>query len=80
MTTVSKLTSGSPFQFILMKENIRCSISATKTQAGLKIKAVLDESLYETGVKISQAQMKEVNIQPRKQDPEWNYSLFPHTG
>jgi hypothetical protein len=25
-TTVSKLTSGSPFQFRLMKENIRCSI------------------------------------------------------
>ena len=61
-------------------ETVVKMISATKTQEGLKIKAVLDESLYETGVKISQAQMKEVNIQPHKQNPEWNYSLLPHTG
>src|SRR5450755_3195580 len=26
LTTVSKLTSGSPLQFMLMKENMRCSI------------------------------------------------------
>ena len=26
LTTVSKLTKGSPFQFMLMKENMRCSI------------------------------------------------------
>ena len=61
-------------------ETVVKMISATKTQEGLKIKAVLDKSLYETGVKISQAQMKEVNIQPHKQNPEWNYSLLPHTG
>ena len=36
--------------------------------------------LHGTGVKISQAQMKEVNIQPHKQNPEWNYSLLQHTG
>jgi len=60
-------------------ETVVKMISATRTHEGLKIKAVLDESLYETGVKISQAQMKEVNIQPHKQNPEWNYSLLPHT-
>ena len=59
-------------------ETVVKMISATKTQQGLKIKAVLDEGRYETGVKISQAQMKELNIQPHKQNPEWNYSLLPH--
>lgn len=59
-------------------ETVVKMISATKTEHGLKINAVLDEGRYETGVKISQAQMKEVNIHPHKQNPEWNYSLLPH--
>jgi hypothetical protein len=59
-------------------ETVVKMISATKTEQGLKINAMLDEGLYETGVKISPAQMKEVNIQPHKQNPEWNYSLLPH--
>jgi len=58
-------------------ETVVKMISATKTQQGLKIKAVLDKSRYETGVKISPKQMKELNIKPHKQNPEWNYSLLP---
>jgi len=60
-------------------ETVVKMISATKTQEGLRVKAVLDRSRYETGVKISEAQMKELNIQPHKQNPEWNYSLLPRT-
>jgi hypothetical protein len=41
------------------------------------VKAMLDRSRYETGVKISKEQMKELNLQPHQQNPEWNYSLLP---
>jgi Rhodopirellula transposase DDE domain len=52
-------------------------ISATTTSKGLRIKAVLDKSRYETGLKISDAQMKELNLQPHPQNPDWNYSIIP---
>jgi hypothetical protein len=55
-------------------------ISATKTNQGLRIKAVLDRSRYETGVKISKEQMKGLNLQRHHQNPEWNYSLLPRRG
>jgi Rhodopirellula transposase DDE domain len=60
-------------------ETVVKMISATKTKKGLRVKAVLDRGRYETGVKISEAQMKELNIKPHKQNPEWNYSLLPRS-
>ena len=61
-------------------ETVVNMISATKTKQGLRIKAVLDKRRYETGVKISNEQMKELNLQPHRQNPEWNYSLLPRSG
>jgi Rhodopirellula transposase DDE domain len=52
-------------------------ISATTTRRGLRVKAVLDKRWHETGVKISDEQMKDLNIRPHDQNPEWNYSIFP---
>jgi hypothetical protein len=52
-------------------------ISATKATQGLRTKAVLDSRRYETGVKISEQRMKALNLQPHRQNPEWNYSLLP---
>lgn len=61
-------------------ETVVNMISATKTNQGLRIKAVLDRRRYETGVKISKEQMKTLNLQPHRQNPEWNYSLLPRSG
>ncbi len=61
-------------------ETVVNMICATKTKQGLRIKALLDHSVYETGVKISDEQMKELNLQPHRQNPEWNYSLLPRNG
>ena len=58
-------------------ETVVNMISATKTNQGLRITAVLDRKRYETGVKISKEQMKMLNLQPHQQNPEWNYSLLP---
>jgi hypothetical protein len=55
---------------LLSFETVVKTIGATKTEQWLKINAVLDEGRYETAVKISQAQMKEVNIQPHKPNPD----------
>ena len=60
-------------------ETVVKMISATRTKQGLRIKAVLDKSHYETGVKISQEQMDALNIRRHRQNPQWNYSLLPHT-
>jgi hypothetical protein len=54
-------------------------ISATTTKQGLRIEAMLDETVYETGVKISDAQMKELNIHPNRRHPEWNYAFLPRS-
>jgi hypothetical protein len=58
-------------------ETVVNMISATKTNQGLRVKAVLDRGCYETGVKISNEQMKELKLRPHQQNPEWNYSLIP---
>jgi hypothetical protein len=60
-------------------ETVVNMISATKTNQGLRIKAVLDRRRYETGVKISDEQMKALNLRPHPENPTWNYSLLPRT-
>ena len=52
-------------------------ISATPTRRGLRVKAVLDKGPYETGVKISDEQMKGLNIRAHSQNPEWTYLILP---
>lgn len=52
-------------------------ISATTTTKGLRIQAILDDTAYETGLKITDAQMKELNIRSHRHHPEWNYSFLP---
>ena len=58
-------------------ETVVNMISATKTKQGLRIQAMLDPGVYETGVKITDEQMKQLNLQPHRRNPEWNYSLLP---
>jgi hypothetical protein len=59
-------------------ETVVNMISATTTKQGLRIQAMLDPASYETGVKITDAQMKQLNLRPHVRNPEWNYSLLPH--
>jgi hypothetical protein len=53
-------------------------ISNTKTDAGLEIKAVLDETVYEKGRKISDEELAAVNIFKYKFHGEWNYKISKH--
>lgn len=52
-------------------------IRHTTTKGGLKIEAMLDTNDYETKKKITDAQMKTVNIRGDEFHPEWNYTIRP---
>jgi hypothetical protein len=55
-------------------------IGSTRTKTGLKVKAVLDPTDYETGVKIPDQEMKRLNIHHHPENPRWNYTIRPRTG
>ena len=61
-------------------ETVVNMISATRTKQGLRIQAMLDPSVYETGVKITNEQMNQLNLQRHGRNPEWNYLLLPRDG
>lgn len=52
-------------------------IGQTTTKEGLKIRAALDEGIYPTGKKISDKEMRELNLIRNEFQPNWNYSLTP---
>jgi len=52
-------------------------IAATTTDTGLKVRCELDTGTYEKGVKVSDAQMAELNITYDEFHPEWNYTIAP---
>jgi Rhodopirellula transposase DDE domain len=52
-------------------------IANTTTTKGLVVKAALDESTYETGMKVTDEQMARLQIAPAKFHGEWNYTITP---
>ena len=60
-------------------ETVVNMISATKTRRGLRVTALLDTQEYRTGIKISDQQMKQLNLEPHRQNPERNYSILPRS-
>ena len=73
---ISLTWKGQP---LINYETVVNLIGATKTRSGLKVKAVLDTNEYETGVKVTDAQMEELSIRWHKTHPEWNYTLRPRS-
>ena len=58
-------------------ETIIDLIGATRTAAGLRVRAKLDPRKYETGVEITKAQMRDLALQPDDFHGEWNYEMQP---
>jgi Rhodopirellula transposase DDE domain len=52
-------------------------IGATTTKAGLKVECALDERTYQKGIRISDAEMKRLDITGDPFHPEWNYTVRP---
>jgi Rhodopirellula transposase DDE domain len=53
-------------------------IGDTNTSAGLRIQAALDAGQYPTGMKVSSAAMKTLQIDRAQFHGEWNYTILPH--
>jgi len=53
-------------------------IAGTTTSKGLLIKSKLDETAYEKGIKITDEDMRKINIKQNDFHGEWNYSIFPN--
>ena len=52
-------------------------IGGTTTKEGLRIQAKLDTDLYRTGIRISDEQLAEVQLQRATLHGEWNYTIAP---
>jgi hypothetical protein len=52
-------------------------IGATTTTTGLKVESALDTRSYRKGIKVSQAEMKRLDLIGDPFHPEWNYTISP---
>ena len=52
-------------------------IGATTTRTGLKVHAELDDTIYPTGIRISDTQMAALPIERHECHGDWNYTLKP---
>ena len=53
------------------------TIAATTTRTGLRVRAELDDSAYDTGVKVSDRQMDALPLTRHDWHGDWNYTLRP---
>ena len=53
-------------------------IAATTTSPGLKVRCELDNTSYPAGIKVSDAEMKGLNLQRHDFHGEWNYTIAPN--
>lgn len=54
-------------------------IASTKTSTGLKVNAAIDLNTYQTGIKVSEKQMANVNLYRHEFHGEnWNYTIKPN--
>jgi hypothetical protein len=62
-------------QPLVSYETVVNLIGATRTTAGLRVKAKLDLKAYEAGVKISDQDMDQLMIRSHTTHPIWNYTI-----
>jgi hypothetical protein len=60
-------------------ETIVNLIAGTTTTKGLKVTCRLDRRKYPAGRKVSDEEMKSVNLQRHKFHGDWNYTIRPHS-
>jgi len=52
-------------------------INHTKTSSGLTVTAMEDTNKYQTGIKVTDAEMEQLNIERHTFHGEWNYTISP---
>ena len=75
LSQISKNWRGKPLETYNIIVNL---IGATKTKTGLKVKADIDNNIYETGIKISKSDFEKINIYKHEfHGEDWNYTIKP---
>lgn len=72
---ISHNWAGQP---LISFETVLKFIRTTQTATGLYCRARLDRRKYETGLKITPEQKRQINLQPHRIMPEYNYTIRPH--
>ncbi|MCP4409088.1 MAG: hypothetical protein GY807_15295 [Gammaproteobacteria bacterium] len=52
-------------------------IRGATTKTGLKVKVFFNEKIYEKGLKVTDAEMKALNLERSDICPQWNYTIRP---
>ncbi len=71
---ISQNWRGEP---LITRETVINLIGNTKTNKGLKIKVKLDENIYGKGKKVTDEELKAVDIEESNFHGEWNYKIKP---
>jgi hypothetical protein len=72
---VSQNWAGVPLRSV---DTMLACLRGTRTATGLQVDAWLMDKVYPTQVKVSNAEMKALNLQRHETCPDWNYTLRPH--
>ena len=67
---------GRPLQSV---QTIIDLIGATTTTTGLTVQAQLDNATYTKGIKVTDQQMRTINLTRHDWHGDWNYTINPHT-
>ncbi|MDP6777145.1 MAG: ISAzo13 family transposase, partial [Candidatus Latescibacteria bacterium] len=54
-------------------------IAGTTTEAGLRVRSEIDKRTYPQGVKVTDAQMDQIDLAPHDFHGDWNYTIHPST-
>jgi hypothetical protein len=62
---------------LLSRQTVIDLIASTTTSTGLKVYARLDPNTYPTQLKVTDQQIRAINIHGEQFHPEWNYTISP---
>lgn len=73
-----RISSNWAGQPLVSFETVLKFIRTTRTETGLRCRARLDRSKYKTGLKITPEQKQQLNLEPHRTLPAYNYTIRPH--
>ncbi len=75
----SFITGNWPGKPLVSYQVIVQLIAATTTKTGLKVHCELDRNAYPAGIKVSDAEIRAINLAPHDFHGEWNYTIHPNS-
>lgn len=71
---ITRNWAGEPLRSYEIMLNL---IRHTKTDTGLNVQAVLNDKVYQKGIKVDDQQFDTINIEKNDVLPKWNYTIHP---